>query len=122
MKIIKNKKFIKFLSSAVLVLTLVCLVAPVALAAETKIISGDIDDIVIEDVLRNTINWGLGLLVLICTILIIWAGFTYMTATGDDTKQGSARKVATGAVVGLIIAVLAYAIINTVLLGLFEIS
>lgn len=51
----------------------------------------------------------------ICVIVIIIAGIRYATADGDSGKVSQAKNVILYAVVGLIVALLAYAIVNFVL-------
>lgn len=57
------------------------------------------------------IQWVLGLLGLIAVIMIIVGGFKWMTAGGDEEKIESAKKLLTAAVIGLVIVLLAWAIV-----------
>lgn len=57
----------------------------------------------------------LGLLGIVVVIIIIYAGFTWMTAGGDKDKVGEARKWITNAVIGLAIILSAYAITDFVI-------
>lgn len=52
----------------------------------------------------------IGLLGIIFVVLIITAGYNWMTASGDEAKIKKARDIMTRAVVGLVIIVSAYAI------------
>ncbi len=52
----------------------------------------------------------LGFVGVIFLVLIIYAGITIMTANGNKTKVEYARKTITGAVIGLIVVLSAYAI------------
>lgn len=52
----------------------------------------------------------LSVLGVIFLLLIIWAGFTWMTAQGDPKKVDKARDILITSVVGLIILLSAYAI------------
>jgi heme/copper-type cytochrome/quinol oxidase subunit 2 len=52
----------------------------------------------------------LSVLGVIFLLLIIWAGFTWMTAQGDPKKVESAKNMLITSVVGLIILLSAYAI------------
>ena len=52
----------------------------------------------------------LGLLGIIAVILIIYAGFQWMTAAGDANKVGSAKSLLINAAIGLVIILSAYAI------------
>jgi hypothetical protein len=61
-------------------------------------------------IIGNIINVFLGLLGVIFLVLVIYAGFTWMTAGGDETKVKRAKDTLIRAVVGLIITLSAYAI------------
>lgn len=63
----------------------------------------------------NIINWILGLLGIIAVVMILYAGFMWMTAGGNEDKVASSKKMISAAVVGLIIILLAWAIVNFVL-------
>lgn len=51
----------------------------------------------------------------LAVIMIIWAGISYTTSTGDSGKVTRAKNTLTYAIVGLVVAFLAYAIVNWVL-------
>jgi len=61
--------------------------------------------------LLNTINvvtdWIFIFLIAIAVVLIVIAGFMYLTSGGDSTRQGQAKGFIMGAVVGIVIALLA---------------
>lgn len=57
------------------------------------------------------IQWVLGLLGLIAVIMIIIGGFRWMTAGGNEEKVEAAKKILTAAIIGLIIVLLAWAIV-----------
>lgn len=57
----------------------------------------------------------LSVLGVIFLVLIIWAGFTWMTAQGDPKKVDKAKDILITSVVGLIILLSAYAISNFVI-------
>ncbi|MFA5070290.1 MAG: hypothetical protein WC528_03330 [Patescibacteria group bacterium] len=59
----------------------------------------------------NILQWVLGLLALIAVIMIIIGGFQWMTAAGNEEKIEKAKKVISAAVIGLIIILLAWAIV-----------
>ncbi|MEK7558059.1 MAG: hypothetical protein AAB530_02525 [Patescibacteria group bacterium] len=62
----------------------------------------------------NVISYGiqaiLGLLGIIFLILILYAGFNWMTAAGDEEKVTKAKETLSRAIIGLIIIVSAYLI------------
>ena len=61
------------------------------------------------------INGFLILLGIVFMILIIYGGFIYMTAGGDEQKITKAKDILKGAAIGMIIILSAYAIANFVI-------
>jgi hypothetical protein len=59
----------------------------------------------------NIIQWVLGILALVAVVMIILGGFQWMTAAGNEEKIEKAKKVISAAVIGLIIVLLAWAIV-----------
>ena len=59
----------------------------------------------------NILLWVVGIL---SVTMIVWSGFKYITSAGDTSKLASAKSTLIYAVVGLIIAILAYAIVTFV--------
>jgi len=59
----------------------------------------------------NIIQWVLGILALVAVVMIIIGGFQWMTASGNEEKIEKAKKVISAAVIGLIIVLLAWAIV-----------
>ncbi|MCD6471259.1 hypothetical protein J7K86_01890, partial [bacterium] len=57
----------------------------------------------------------LGFLGLIAVIIIIYAGFVWMTSGGNPDKIAKAKKIITAGVIGLAIIVLSYAIVSFIL-------
>ncbi len=67
-----------------------------------------------EDVVKNIISilfWIIGIL---AVIVIIYAGITFITAAGNPSKVAQAKTMIIYAVIGLAVAILAYAIVNFV--------
>lgn len=62
--------------------------------------------------LVNTLLFIVGTL---AVIMIIWAGISYTISTGDSSKVTRAKNTLVYAIVGLIVAFLAFAIVNWVL-------
>lgn len=56
----------------------------------------------------------LGLAGLIAVTMIIWSGFRYITARGDDKVVGDAKKTLLNAIIGLVIIILSYTIVAIV--------
>ncbi len=61
-------------------------------------------------IIQYAISAFLGLLGIIFLILIIYSGFNWMTAQGDEEKVTLAKNTLTRAIIGLVIIILAYAI------------
>jgi len=68
--------------------------------------------------IANIIRTAMGLLGIIAVLIILYGGFRWMTAAGDDTKVGDARKIITAGIIGLIIIISAYAIASFVVSNL----
>ncbi len=60
--------------------------------------------------LASIINTILGLLGIVAVVLVLYAGFLWMTAAGNDEKIGTAKKILSAGIFGLIIIFSAYAI------------
>lgn len=63
-----------------------------------------------RNIAANLINIVLGFLGIVSLVLIIVAGFRWMTAQGNDQQVTDARKLLLNAVVGLVIILSAYAL------------
>ncbi len=64
----------------------------------------------------------LGVLGIAFVVMVVYAGFLYLTAQGDDTNVKKAKKMMTQAVIGMVIVVSAYAISSYVIAALSKIS
>ena len=62
-------------------------------------------------IVANIIRVALGLLGIIVLILMIYAGFLWMTSAGNDEQIGKAKQILKNATIGLAIILLAYAIV-----------
>ena len=69
--------------------------------------SGDIRGFVV-----GVINFLLGFLGLLAVILVIYAGFLYVTDAGGDENIGKAKNIILYAIIGLVIIFASYAIVN----------
>ena len=81
-----------------------------ATTSEMKGKSIDGDDGLIKTVV-NVLLWAVGIL---SVIMIIFSGLRYITSAGDASKTKSAQSTLTYSVVGLILAIMAYSIVNMV--------
>lgn len=64
----------------------------------------------------------LGVLGIAFVVMVVYAGFLYLTAQGEDTNVKKAKKLMTQAVIGMVIVVSAYAISSYVIAALTRIS
>ncbi|MBP7058679.1 hypothetical protein KBB06_05090, partial [Candidatus Gracilibacteria bacterium] len=63
----------------------------------------------------NVTNFFLGFLGLVAVVIIIYGGFMYVIDMGKGESGGKGKKAITYAVIGLIIVMASYAIVNTIL-------
>jgi len=68
----------------------------------------------------NIINIFIGILGIIFVVLVVYAGFLYLTAAGEDKKIEKAKSLLTQSVIGIIIILAAYAIANFVVTALTQ--
>ncbi len=73
-------------------------------------------------VIVKVTRWILSFVALLATILIIYGGFTWMTAAGSEEKVSSAKKIIQAAIIGLVIVLLAWAIVSFVIEGILKAS
>jgi hypothetical protein len=102
-------------------LTLVSVV-PTAFAG--AISSSDSPDVVQEltggtgslrELVLRIVNFFLTFLGILAVIMVIYGGVTYVTAAGNDEAVGNAKNIILYALVGIIIILLSFAIVNTIL-------
>ena len=63
----------------------------------------------------NILNGVIGVLSFVCVVVIIIGGVTYMTSSGDAGKVKKGKDTILYGVIGLVICVLAFAIVNFVI-------
>ena len=91
----------------VLSLTLISfLVLPVLVfaVANNATVDGPPVTVDIMGTLDNIVDWVFGILVVFAAIMLVWAGFSFVTAGGDATKLGEARQKVLYALIGIIVA------------------
>lgn len=81
-------------------------------AGAAGVTSGNTD---LPKLIGNMIGAALGLLGVILVCIIIYAGFLWMTAQGNEDKVKQAKKMISNAVVGMVLIFAAYAITNFVI-------
>jgi len=63
----------------------------------------------------NVTNFALSFLGLLAVVIIIYGGFLYITAGGEEDKSGKGKKAIMYAVIGIIVVLSSYAIVNTLI-------
>ena len=76
----------------------------------------------LPQIIGNAISVILGLLGIVFVVLVVYAGFLYLTSAGAEDNVKKAKKLLTQAIIGLIIIVSAYAISGYVIAALATIS
>ena len=76
----------------------------------TGIVGDDLTTIV-----KRIINVAMTVLGVVCVIMLIMGGYNYTMSGGDATKVTKAKNTILYAIIGLVIALLALAIVNFVL-------
>ena len=105
-----------------LALSTVLVAAPVAVeSASAQVQDGlnmtktaDTQNTSVDTLIRNVINillWAIGI---VSVIMIIIGGIRYATSNGDSNQVTAAKNTIMYAVIGLVIAIFAYAIVNFV--------
>ncbi len=61
------------------------------------------------------IQYLFGFLGIVAVVLFLYGGFLWLTAAGNEEKVGTAKKVLTAAIIGLVIIFISYAIANFVI-------
>lgn len=67
------------------------------------------------DWIGGVINIAVGLAALVCVGILIYSGYLYITAAGDEKKVSTATKSLTYAIVGLVICFIAVILVKFVL-------
>ena len=58
-------------------------------------------------ILNKAVNWVFGIVIFVAVIMLIWAGFTYVTSAGNAEKMKTALNSVIYALIGIAIAILA---------------
>lgn len=82
--------------------------------------SPDGDDIKVGTVVQNIINAVITVLGIVAVLFVVVGAVGYTTSQGDPAKTKKARDTILYAILGVVLAVLAYTIVNFVLASLFK--
>ena len=69
----------------------------------------------LTEAILNWTNFFLGFFALIAMVALIYSGFLYVTAAGNDEQAGKAKKIIIWVVIGIIVILLAYALVNNLI-------
>ncbi|MFA7170934.1 MAG: pilin [Candidatus Paceibacterota bacterium] len=69
----------------------------------------------LDKTILSATNWILGLISLIAVLAIIWGGVQYLTSAGNEDTMRTAKKTITYAIIGLVVAGIAYSIVNVLI-------
>ena len=127
------KRIILGLPGLALMLTGAMAAPKMVMAAKDICLDGSIPEDILEAagcetkkqapaVVKSLINVVLGLIGLIAVIVIIYAGVTLSMSSGDAMKVARAKNMIIFGVLGLIVALLAFAIVNFALTSVFELK
>ncbi|HEX9664777.1 MAG TPA: Ig-like domain-containing protein [Patescibacteria group bacterium] len=72
--------------------------------------------------IANIIRIALGFVGIVGVILVLYGGFVWMTSGGNEERVSQARKILTGAAIGLVIVISAYAITSFIISRLAEVT
>ena len=119
------KRYRKTLVAAVLSLAVaaVAVVMPIALPSASAQFKSGLDAARTDEMSTKPIGTTIGEVVniflyfvgAVAVIVVIWGGFQYVTSSGDSQKATTAKNTIMYAVIGLVVAIFAYAIVNFVL-------
>ena len=88
--------------------------------AECNLSKDEADESTLMKTIQTIINVALGILGIVTVAAIIIGGFQYVTSTGDAGKVTKAKNTIMYGVIGLVVALLAWAIVNFVLSNVFN--
>jgi len=74
------------------------------------------------EVTIRAIQWGLGFLGLAAVIMIMYGGFTWMTAAGNEERVTKAKNIIKFSVIGLIITLTSWAFVTFVIARVSDFS
>ncbi|MCF7906172.1 hypothetical protein K9L63_03225 [Candidatus Gracilibacteria bacterium] len=73
------------------------------------------DNYSLRSFILNVVNFALSFLGIIAVSMVIYAGFLYVTAGGEDGQHEKAKKIIIHASVGIIVILISFALVNTLI-------
>lgn len=83
--------------------------------AVNNIRPADVGDTSLESYIQTIINVLLGLIGVVAVIMLIYGGFRYVLSGGNEKSTSAAKDTILFAIIGIVVAVLAFAIVNFVI-------
>ncbi len=74
----------------------------------------------LTEIVQSILNWIFGIIGIVAVVMIIIGGFNFMTSAGDPGKVKKGKDTILYGIIGLVIAILAFAIVNFVINGIFK--
>lgn len=71
----------------------------------------------LRDFVVNAVNFVLGFLGLVAVVMVIYGGFMYVTAGGQEEQTTKGKKSVMYAMLGIVIILISFALVNTVIKG-----
>ena len=69
----------------------------------------------LENWITTMLNWAIGIAALLSVVMLVFSGYLYITANGDENKVEKATKTLTFAIVGLVVCFIAIMLVQFVL-------
>ncbi len=117
-----NKTFKQVATLTVLALSVLMIVSPFFAAADMlptpTEITGAATSTNASALLATVTQWILGIVAAVAILFIIYGGFRYITANGNSQQMETAKNIIIKAIIGLVIVVVAYVIVQVVIAAL----
>ena len=80
---------------------------------------GDGNDTLVGNI-TNILNGIIGVLGVVCVVVVIIGGINYMTSSGDAGKVKKAKDTILYGLIGLVVCLLAFALVNFVIINIIK--
>ncbi len=77
-------------------------------------------DSTLDNWIITMLNWAIGIAALAAVVMLIFAGYKYISANGDEGKVEEATKTLTYAIVGLVVCFIAVMLVQFVLANILK--
>ncbi len=75
---------------------------------------GNLPNVGLEQIILNITNWALGIVGFLAVLYLVWGGINYVTASGNEEKVETAKRIIKYALLGLVFAGLSYAAVKVI--------